>query len=173
MTEKVETVKAVDPRVEVALDVLKLLDTKRITAASMVYFEVKLKRRLKPGTETIDVQKLLSGKNVAKCEVCAKGAMMVAFAMKHDRAEANVYGMEVDAGGVECNAALLGTFSSRQLENIERSYEGFYGSTGWLHEYPDKDARLRAIMQRIVDNGGEFGKDDEPGPADNGKDSVS
>lgn len=165
-TTKAKAAKAtkakVDPRVEVARDVIALLKAKRVIATSMAYFEVKLKRPMKFGTDEVDIQKLMAGRNVAKCEVCAKGAMLVAFAMKHDKAKASIFGLYADAGNSDCLEALSGTFSRSQLDDIEAAYEGFRNGVLWLRAYSNDEDRLRAIMRRIVKNGGEFSANEVP-----------
>ena len=154
--------KKVDPRIEVARDVIKLLREKRIVATTGVYFRAKLQRRLAKN-KTVDVQELLSSKQVTKCEVCAKGAMMVAHVMKHDNFNIKAYDGKsvVRTDGWSCIDPLLDTFSEAQLSAIEAAFECF-DDNDWGTKYRDNDARLRAIMRRIIKNGGEFSASEQP-----------
>lgn len=149
--EKVAAKKPVDPRVEVARDVIALLRAKRIVATKMAYF-IAWTKEVHNGE--VDVQKLMVNESVT-CEVCAKGALMVAFAMKHDKVKLPASRISsVHATNEQCTRPLLETFSIDQLEQIEAAFEGWTGT--WRDEQPNNDARLRAIMRRIIANGGDF-----------------
>lgn len=153
--------------VAVARDVLALLDARKITT-SHSYLNFNYRDEDSPAPDA-DVRSMLL--KTRKCEVCAKGALFVARTMGRNEvtvSEAGICawsGRAYGDGDSMCNT-LADCFVRDDLNEIERAYEnGFDGFDGqWEAKYPDDRKRLRAIMQRVIDNRGRFTKRDYAHP---------
>ncbi len=87
---------------------------------------------------------------VPECQVCAKGAMVLAHIKLFDGVD---YLPMYNAADSYCDAVLGDTFSSV----VEEAFEGWGDKGGtWLLAVPDPKERLRYIMQNIVKNEGVF-----------------
>lgn len=152
--------------VDLAKDVLRLLDAKSIKAQSGYYCTLPDSWTYKSGTS---VQEHLRSNPKDPCGVCALGSLFMSFVDRHNQVSMpdNWVGLNYDATMIE---KLSPYFSMKQLVMIETAFEGtlisargvavegdwIYQCKKFLDAYYDKDRRLRAIMQNIIDNGGEF-----------------
>lgn len=144
-------------RVAIAKDVLRTLDSGKIRPTRGVYLKLEGKtvRRKDVGSQWCD--KL---KDVEVCEVCAKGAIFVAAALRFNRfkisddrvktsGEANRF---YDVDICDLNERY---FSKRQLEAIEEAFEEVLVHYGAYANMSSVDAMI-AIMQNIIKNNGRF-----------------
>lgn len=100
------------------------------------------------------------------CQICARGAMMICKVAKFDNFDLGRYSLEEELSTTE---ALKDAFSEEELGQIEAAFE-LWGPGSPMGEHKrlsheelenwesiEKDEdRLLAIMQNIVDHGGEF-----------------
>lgn len=108
-----------------------------------------------------------------QCECCALGAVLASAAICSKRGTlGKVFDESEDLGGHLADrehTRLSGLFSTRQAVMIEQAFEGPFGyfcdeefpmnlnSLAFFGKYEeDPQARLAAIMQNIIDNGGKF-----------------
>ena len=98
---------------------------------------------------------------LGKCEVCAKGALFLAKAVRYN----NVVVVQMnEADGDWDGAPLREHFSQAQLQLIEAAFEGFDYDTHRGHSaartfynrFYTATQRLTAILENIIRNDGEF-----------------
>jgi len=146
-------------RIAIAKDVLKLLNTKRVSATPGTYLYQDSE-----GVTTKDVLKDTQfSKRLKKCEVCALGAMFVAEVDINDKLgckfmveenEVRVDSKSIQLGREIMVKRLSPFFSKAALNNIENVFEG--NDYFWNTTYPDHKKRLQAIMNNIIRNDGTF-----------------
>lgn len=145
-------------RVAIAQDVIKLLKSKKIVAAS-TYFSAPYKFHnligIHPDLGDVDLATALSvcSSRGDPCTVCGIGSLFVAAITKADQytvSDSNRGGvhryMEIDY--------LSRWFDSDQLTLIEHHYEQIVG--GGVGSDLDNNKRMIAIMENIISNGGKF-----------------
>jgi len=166
MTETVELTREVrDRRVAIARDVLAQMaraDPARLRPQTGVYVALRLNRRV---DNAADLGAILSADNVAYCETCALGALLVSKARLYDQVPLHklcVGEYSISSyGGDSIRTLLAGEFDADTLYRIEAYFErwdvcddrrdevrsAFFGSA---------TRRLAAICEDIVANNGEF-----------------
>lgn len=156
-------------RIAIAKDVLKLLNTRRLTATPGTYLQSSTVITEK------DVEKDRQfGAKLKNCRVCALGAMFVAEVDLNDRLGCKRLFDEGDIqveGTINLNRPLLTDrlkpfFSMRALSDIERAFED---EQFWQLTYPEPKKRLAAIMANIIRSAGTFKIDAEPASSKPGK----
>lgn len=162
-----------EKRVAIAKDVIKQLELKKLVATPGTYFSIsqRVAEKLKP---TAQLQKEL--KKIPKCEVCALGACFVSAVRKFNdltvqEVELGKYNDELglytssDLGRDGTTDKLNEFFEPEQLNRIEQAFEGWdrsvyhndeYGTVAFYAKYPNATRRMKAIMQNIIRNKGEF-----------------
>jgi len=106
-------------RVEIAKDVLKLLEAKKITAKSMVYIEVS--DRDDYHKEGLSLKGILP--KVKKCKVCALGSMFYGYVNRHNSYNLSATGSINAIQASEMRILLSDIFSRKQLQLIEGAFE--------------------------------------------------
>lgn len=159
----------------VAKDVLKLLDKKIIKAEKGTYLDYSesLEERVDPEDYWSPWQRkqdlpadlktyLHKLKPEKACRVCAIGSCFLARVYRKNEAPLE------DFSRAEMQDALAGVFSENQLALIETAFEMSFsyqnantGEDAWNaiefgRKYATEKGRLRAIMNNIIANGGEF-----------------
>lgn len=146
--------------VEVAEDVLKQLNKRKngYLASGMGYLQTKYDLTSAEGS----LQDHLDGIQEGGCEVCALGALLLSKARLYDDVPISNDGICI----TDCLNGLTTVFSQRQLNLIEAAYEGGRldydnsslerSAVAFGEKYRDRKARMRAIMQNIVENQGKF-----------------
>lgn len=156
-----------NPRVAIAKDVLARLDQMFIQTGRYIAV-VNNRFRVSPGQELQPIVDQLE----ANCRVCALGGMLLSFIrlfdkIKSDDIESNLFNC---ATPTEVYEPLSEVFEDEQLVLIEAAFEkrdglpSMYNYTeGFLrpavkfgYQYDDPKDRLKAIMENIVENDGEF-----------------
>lgn len=135
--------------VELAEDVLRLLDTKKISTTHSYLRITEGKELFETAIEDkSSLQHVLLNEQV-KCHVCAIGGLFVAYVMRHNNVQSSrdLYG---NSDVVAYN--LLRPFFPN-LAKIESYYEGWGDGYDFRGNNPDDDVRLRMICQNIIDNG--------------------
>jgi hypothetical protein len=168
-------------RVLIAQDVIQQLEMKKLVALSGTYCKVFKKSTRSLFTES-DIEQNRDVRDVlleraAYCQVCAKGAILIATILRFDQMPVRETFPGSDGSGYDWNLNYVaddgdykGYFSRDQLRMIEIAFEGWYdkiigkdraGVEVLIGRFPrrvgsgDHD-RLIAIMQNIIDNGGTF-----------------
>ncbi len=85
------------------------------------------------------------------CNVCAKGALLIAKAVRFN----NVTVLDLANYSDE---QLTDYFTTSQISQMEVAFERY--DTWWYDEYPDNKERLTAILKNVVRNKGQFEFDD-------------
>lgn len=152
--------------VDIARDVIKGLDAKKLIAESGVYFEPGF------GNYVGDYQGFSHNKekmkalvkSPTKCKVCAIGGLFTSLVCHDLPFELKKVGHNLSD---KMRDALAPYFSPEQLAQIEMAFEidPFYGdrldipyekAIAFGEAHNKDDARLRAICQNIIDNEGVF-----------------
>jgi hypothetical protein len=175
-------------RIAIARDVLKQIRSGMFEPTSGVFFRAEAKDRRKNVLTERDVRdrkdlRDVLPKRLKRCEVCAKGALLMSCITKFDNVP-----VEIDmVGSVDkANAMLDGAanyadfglsnyFNQQQLDLMESAFEGF--RAGWFNThfqepsymlkaylaidryyrgYEDPESRLVAIMKNLIRNKGTF-----------------
>lgn len=152
-----ETESKITP-LDIAMDVIKHLDSKLIRAEAGTYFFNEDTEAL--ADDNVSLQPFLQAGGRA-CHVCALGAMFISVVYAENKATV------LDAYESDRIKRVLSPYiSEQQLKLIEHAFECrclrlhkeesvqvamIFGQRYW-----DDDKRLRAIMQNMIDNGGEF-----------------
>lgn len=143
-------------RIAIAEDVIKSLDAKLLEPSHIYFFRNFNAHTMEYGEE---------------CHVCALGACLVG--MNHIN---NLPLPHVSAGMNQIKSELTKIFSRKQLILIECAYEGYDHAAGIARRdaldeptqtqvsrayafgkrYKDDGERMRAIMENIIRNGGQF-----------------
>jgi hypothetical protein len=171
---KLDKIPKAEARVLIAKDVIKQLKAKKLRALSGTYVRVRQNRggklfRDQDVEDGLDVRDVLR-QRAKQCDVCAKGAILIATIMKFDNMPVMPEFLSSDAfdvlGMVACGNRYDGFFSQGQLDQIERAFENpelddCVTLNPLMVKYPrgkrDGDHnRLIAIMENIIDNGGTF-----------------
>lgn len=92
-------------------------------------------------------------KRVKKCNVCAKGAMLISTIMCLDNFPA-MHDVNCVLFGKAWSNNYVSPFSAAELENMEASFEGGLGNC--YYDYPDRNNRLVAMMENVIKNKGTF-----------------
>ena len=142
-------------RVQIAIDVIKQLNTKTIKASPGNYFSFDI--------NVNSDNSLRHNINNNQCDVCAKGAIFVSIVRLykdlHNRGEGGYN--KIFKNVISRHSEDF--FTKAQLSEIEHAFEGWITPTG-INYYPARlltpEKRMRMIMQNIIDNDGEFKGDD-------------
>lgn len=146
-----------EKRVVIARDVIAQLDLKRLKARHNTYVDL-VGSPAEIQSDSVQVCDLTVGR---KCEVCALGAMFVTAVERADRltvadtSHGWGYGELEGIGGEDCYHYLSRFFSHGQLALIENAFEGF-NENAFAAVARSPSARMRLVMQNIIDNGGKF-----------------
>lgn len=112
--------------------------------------------RASNGVSFDDTHKQLRDVNLGKCEVCARGALFLAKAVRFDNVIAN-WGYSTERVN---RATLLEHFDDDQINLIEEYYEGFIRNNAayqWaMNFWTNNSYRMTLILQNIIDNNGTF-----------------
>jgi hypothetical protein len=167
-------------RVAIAKDALEWIQAGALQPTKSVYvdfYDETLKRKLAydPIFSKVQLRDVVLG----PCQVCAKGALFLAKAVRFN----NVLARQWDETAESCalNGAMLDHFDADQLALIEESFEGWIASVpgtegnfvpfseqsnpdyqatkctyDYANQFPDITDRLVAILQNIIDNKGTF-----------------
>lgn len=145
---------AAQKRVEIAKDVIAALDANKIEAVQGTYGTVELKeyRSLRDST---DLRSLMP--DMARCEVCAMGAVFVAAVGRENNFDINPEDPFWRAEDII--ERLRGIFTPRQLRLMESAFEERGDVIGQKYAAMNLNdtERLKVIMNDIIDNGGTFG----------------
>ena len=117
-------------RVQIALDVLTQLRTKRIVAQAGMYFEGTLSKDELQVSENTDMQEVL--RNTETCTACAVGSLFVCAVERFDKFKAtDVFDydevdkeFEIDID--QFDSYLEKFFTPKQLGMMEAAFEGFF-----------------------------------------------
>jgi len=179
--EKFLSLPKAQQRVEIAKDVIKMVKAGKIIAQRGTYFRSSDEVLTKEGA---DLQKLLCSSKTNTCEVCGIGAAFYSLVRKADRFKLSG-NMLNDAwwddregikelsgiGDDDMRKLLRKHFSSKQLTLIETAFETYVAGNdnGYVpseiderkainfgEKFDSSEGRLKAIMQNIIDNKGEF-----------------
>jgi hypothetical protein len=168
-TKKWRQMSKAERRVALAEDVLSLLKMKRMVVESGCY----IRKSDLPSCKLKDDARAVLSKT-RTCKVCAKGGLLFARIMSRNALSLQQIGGQedfwmdgavcVEASNEMCVDNLRDSFPEPMLDAIEAAFEGqwingadnFELSKAWYEKYPKALTRLKKIMQRIVDNSGEF-----------------
>jgi hypothetical protein len=160
-------------RVAIAKDVIKHLNTKKLTARAGTYLISYDMDFGDNGRRQVST----ALKKVEDCEVCAIGAAFLCSVKKLNSVTASelfgadaVERLHLDDDPMRRYLKATGAFTSNQLTVIERVFEGWQEYYGFNKGVIEDDERLRRTMQFIIDNNGsvKFPKDEprpQPSPA--------
>jgi hypothetical protein len=152
-------------RVEIAKDVLAAIDLGvLLPKAHNAYVFLSYK----PQRGEFDLRKAFGKKLIKDCEVCGIGALFIAKVGRLDAVKAGGALGNARFDGDYVREQLLTFFSTRQLALIECAFEyddgdhprltpdEVYNAVLFGVEHINERERMRAIMQNIIDNHGEF-----------------
>lgn len=142
-------------RVQIANDVLAQLDKKAFRARGGAYVctdDGVTADEVDRWSANVDVREkaLDITKRSRKCEVCAKGSLVIASFIRYDGilSEYANYG---DCWHLNTSDICVRLFGMQQACRIEAYFESF-----WLTRYKNPTLRLRRIMENIIENKGVF-----------------
>jgi hypothetical protein len=151
MEREVDPARKAAERVAIAKDALAWVEAGALIPVKSTYV------RPSPGVVFSNPYKQqLRDVNLGKCEVCARGALFLAKAVRFNNVLADwSYSTE------RVNrAALLEHFDDNQINLIEEYYEGFIRNGeafSWARNFwTDNSHRMTLILQNIIDNNGTF-----------------
>lgn len=145
----IETIEAAEKRLLIAKDVLELLEEEAIVPQSGRYIVMPKPAGARASS---DAKKVLEGfiSTGGKCEVCAKGAMVVAHCLRFN--SCTVEQAKLNRSRVDASGRLMANYADDSfLREIEWAFE-----REWKRDYPDSRKRLIAICENIIRNKGEF-----------------
>lgn len=151
-------------RVEIAKDVIKHLDTQRLTAGHGGYASIPHILGEDWNNDDVEMRDILNRSKDAACKVCALGALFIADILKRDnftmgdyKARSTFYNTRQKVGDY---------FELDQLNLIESAYEVSHMHTTdvvqavkaqeFKKEIWEPKDRLTAIMENIIENYGTF-----------------
>jgi hypothetical protein len=151
--------------VAVARDVLKQLAAKKIKATNGILLSATLKKVASIDGEECDLQEAIKAGALKKCEVCARGSLIMGYANLYDNI--NAY-KELSALIVPSeDEQVVAAFPHLDTEALEDAFEA--ASMTW---FPNDDSsgatqygrsikgtpgqRLAVLMRNIIRNKGEF-----------------
>lgn len=141
-----------EERVAIAKDALAWVQAGALIPASGVYV-VPISTGIKTWLEG-DRSKQLRDVVLGPCQVCAKGALFLAKAVRFDKVSIADYNTCNWAGSLEEH------FNEEQLRWIERWFEGWVSGNGeaskFRERHPDNTERMTLILQNIIDHDGTF-----------------
>ena len=157
--------KKIEERIAICKDVLKLLAADKIFARSGAFFWPRGEEVFE-GEGDSSAQDYL--KQIPRCEVCAKGALTVAWILKNNNCKMQSFQRQSEACS-EMQPDLVETFGEKLLDCLETAFEGNrYESwnkspiefAGMLDRKADENDKIKDLMQNIIDNEGYlvFGK---------------
>lgn len=168
-----------EKRVLIAKDVIAQINSGRFTATRGAWvrpFNASNRETIDLATEfgsDAPLRELVLSEKVANCNCCALGAMFMSCTLYNNQTTAEDFERETHSldeyvhAGDELSNGLNKFFGKVQLRLIEAYFEGGHGAFDapfthndkirlWEEVYPSDKARLKAIMQNIVDNHGTF-----------------
>jgi hypothetical protein len=146
-------------RVLIAKDALAWIEAGALIPAAGVY----VLPEMSPSEEEVkDSNKQLRDVKLGKCDVCAKGCLFLAKAVRYDNVLASQWCKTAEAcwpGGV-----LEEHFDCDQLALIEYTFEGWdydeqplnEKANAFYYKYPDTKKRLVAILKNLIKHDGTF-----------------
>lgn len=171
-------------RIQIAKDVLKLIDTvlnvKKGTYGNFTVlkkggFVDKSPEEIDLRTLLVQVLKQEAEFNGVGCEVCAKGAVFIAHVLRFDKLNLDDVNNFLDDNRAACfveekviTKSVSSYFRKKTLDQIEDAFEAycingpFFDSSydkalaSWQAHYPYAENRLAAIMKNIIRNDGTF-----------------
>ncbi len=156
-----EKLSRAEQRVAVARDVLLQLDERKLVARSQQYLSLSYRQTPINGerfefSEPHDLASQFAGDDPNRalgnqCNVCAIGAAFVSLARR--RGSASFDDIQELAESGQATYA-MDVFPDVMLGDMEYYFELYDNKRRMRHL--SAEARLRAIMQNIIDNGGEF-----------------
>lgn len=145
-------------RVAIAKDALAWIDAGALVPKSMTYVYVSDYARSLQLNNRENLGKQLRDVVLGKCQVCAKGALFLAKAVRYDNVEITS-GFNINQlASNHYDGPLTEHFTSDQLVDIEDAFENFRNRDDhpWHVRYPKPKDRLVAILQNIIRNQGNF-----------------
>jgi hypothetical protein len=152
-------------RVEIAKDVLLKLDSKKIVAKHMTYLRADRPIVSEAAYDDGQSMKMIL-QDIPQCRACAMGSLFVAAVDRFNEFDASrIDSNDIDDPGLDLGSldgALRDHFDADQLQVIERAFEKWTifdkdrKPFVWRPELKTADARMRAIAQNLIDNGGTF-----------------
>lgn len=142
--------------VEIAKDVIALLNAKKLVATKGTYGDFNYRTRLEL-TSSYDgsFQPIIQSPNF-QCEACALGGLFIAYVDKFNSVNLDNGNRPGSERMVEILAPFFGN-DEHVLYQIESYFEGWgTRGTNFYYKNPDADTRLRKICQNIIDNNGTF-----------------
>lgn len=167
MSSKKELTKA-EERVRIARDVIAQLKAKKYVAVVGTYAAIWNDEKYEEKFEGL-VNPQEAVRAAQRCDVCARGALVLATIDRYDRLElmslADIEDQAED--GADGGAYINRYFSPSQLIQMEDVYEGnpWHGSdwhlmddlvNKWWDMYPEAMDRMEAIMRNVIRNDGTF-----------------
>lgn len=153
--KKWEEMSRPERRVQVAKDVIKQLNLKRIQAETGMYCGIY---SISPEADKQKELSKLLKKESKPCVVCGIGALFVAKVYRENKLDATAYKLpnyksttDICVGRPKIVSYVRDAFNARQLDQIE---EWFEGNSEVQRNYPNDEDRLRAIMEHIIKNEG-------------------
>jgi hypothetical protein len=153
-----------DPRVAIAKDVLKQLPALNPSKGTYVY-KPNGNKNLHPNDQAQQHIDQIS----EDCQVCALGACFLSYIRLFNKItvdEITYIENSIDPAHHTVKNALREHFANEQLALIEAAFEGFRSPADttavvkviedFYNKHPNPKKRLKAIMQNIIDNNGEF-----------------
>lgn len=152
---KFDSMTKAERRVMVAKDVLALIDLGALKTNLSGYLIIR-------GDVSKTVSTLLAQTN--SCQICAIGAAYVASVLRFNQKIGNKSHMNTD-GGEMCEE-MSEIFTGKQLALMEEAYELDYygdhlsGAYKFGNDHGNKEDRLIAIWQNVLDHNGTFAPSD-------------
>jgi hypothetical protein len=144
--------KKAQERVLIAKDALKWVKAGVLTPMAGDY--IVPENDLDPydyGMDKVQLRDIVLG----KCQVCMKGALFLAKAVRYN----NVLASQLDLAQCSMDTPMNEHFSPVQLSLIESAFEGWdhvEGCEEFNSRYPDDSDRMIAILKNIIKNKGTF-----------------
>jgi len=144
-------------RVAVAKDALKQIELEKYKACSGVYVDYELEDRIHESEPNSQVQDIIK-KYTKPCEVCARGALLLSSIRKFNDVTVSKYKKKWESKSKQI-------FSKQTLSLAEIAFEEWtklnltsieISANLFGRKYDNDEDRLKAILENIVANKGEF-----------------
>ena len=141
----------------VAKDALKQLEAEKYTACTGIYVDWELEDKINYSKPDAQVQNIIK-KHEKPCDVCARGALLLSSIRKFNDVTVSKYQKRWESKSKEI-------FSEKTLKLAEIAFEQWHKLTASPKEleaeifgskYNSETGRLKAILENIVTNNGEF-----------------
>jgi hypothetical protein len=161
-------------RVAIAKDVLASIKVRKFKIQQGTYCALSFDNKINTDEE-LNLQELMINNKIQSCKVCAIGSIFMSRVSLGNDYNINPnahYEGETNIDDDEMLYSLVGIFSERQLRLMEYIFEG-YDITGYFNgedeydqfhdmlksfskKYRTPTAKLKAIMENVISNDGEF-----------------